>query len=858
MKFVFFFGDKALTSIEYMFCRWSEALVAKGNRVEIVIPHQIEMGAYLNGQIKIRRSFGNAKIMVQGDVFFAATEEGMQRCRELPGPSFLVWNQYSLPRESYDGRIVCFSKRVKDYFMAQHGKEIHYIPPAPDWRIFDHFSLEEEELPGINLLFWGDEGSRDDLHITLAALDLIKSSLPKLKLYVLGTSLPEGMAFQAVEELICPADLNKRLDLLEGVRIVLWSRRADVAVLNVAALEVISANKPLVCFTCQGIEDFAQPEENCLLIEPANNVKQVAMDILRILRIGQLRNSIIANGRRYIKELEAGFGSKEINDLALRYLDLQGKKKEPAAPVAKEGQVDLVIAGCDNLKRLKKCVAKLKEYTPQPYNIIIVDNASKDGCKEYIESLVGVTGIFNQRKIDRTRIFNQGILAGDGEFIVLLSCKVEVGADWLTGMLECARGDDKIALVSPQLDTGDNSILKSYVAELSGICGPREGVDSDGKYDFETVVEVMDISGACCLIKRKLLARLGLFDESCPSSLATIDYALRAGEKGYKVMFCPQFQLQYHDENIADQEIVELPINEAAGDQTYFRDKWSSLAKGKNKRRLVKDILVLGKIPWEYDLQRAQQLLTRFAGKGYNILYVNPYCSPAGLSRITPKLHTFSIPGKGTAKLNMQYVDNRGNMVRSIKKMLANLAMNYPILWVGAPFWQPLIKYFEHSVLIYDRPKAFSGSDNWSEHCLWAAEDAALLEDANCVLGSAENSLEVGQKDVNGEEFVETDRNSLENQPESSAREFEKILKESVREEDWGRQVEAIEELFYASYGEKYQPLSDCREAGTPENEKGVSPEAGIASKEEEKEYFCCQPFFRRCCSWLKSLFKGI
>src|SRR3989344_965287 len=117
-------------------------------------------------------------------------------------------------------------------------------------------------------------------------------------------------------------------------------------------------------------------------------------------------------------------------------------------------------------------------HTRSPYELILVDNATRDEGRPFLKSLHDAKGMGRKWALlrkelgmgtgrpgpkdladikvirnSKNRFFsagnNQGIRVSQGENIVLLNADTWVGPDWLTYLLECLRRDPGAGLAGP-------------------------------------------------------------------------------------------------------------------------------------------------------------------------------------------------------------------------------------------------------------------------------------------------------------------------------------------------------------------------------------------------------------------------
>ena len=82
--------------------------------------------------------------------------------------------------------------------------------------------------------------------------------------------------------------------------------------------------------------------------------------------------------------------------------------------------VSIVIAVCNLLGFTRLCIDYIRKNTLVPYELVIVDNASTDGTREYFQGLskeLYVRYIYNETNLGPIIAINQGIKASKYKYI---------------------------------------------------------------------------------------------------------------------------------------------------------------------------------------------------------------------------------------------------------------------------------------------------------------------------------------------------------------------------------------------------------------------------------------------------------
>ena len=214
-----------------------------------------------------------------------------------------------------------------------------------------------------------------------------------------------------------------------------------------------------------------------------------------------------------------------------------------AAPTARPdfGLTSIVIVTHNQIAYTRQCVDSIRLRTDEPYELIVVDNASGDGTPEYFESMGDVKVIRNPDNRGFPVAANQGIQASGGRQVLLLNNDTVVTTGWLRHMLDAMYADERTGLVGPCSNhvSGAQCVAVSYTRteSLDGFAWEWGKANAGKTLDTDRLV------GFCLLIRRALVKQIGLLDERF--GLGTFeddDYTLRARDVGWRaVIACASF-----------------------------------------------------------------------------------------------------------------------------------------------------------------------------------------------------------------------------------------------------------------------------------------------------------------------------
>ncbi|MDB5106392.1 MAG: hypothetical protein JWP91_4081 [Fibrobacteres bacterium] len=246
-----------------------------------------------------------------------------------------------------------------------------------------------------------------------------------------------------------------------------------------------------------------------------------------------------------------------------------------------EKMVSIVILGFNQVEYTKKCIESIRKYTRQKYELILVDNGSKDGTEAYFRSIPGAKVIRNPENLGVSKGWNQGMRIADGEYILILNNDIIVGPDWLENMVRLAESDPSIGLVGPR---------SNYIAGPQVVADVPYKAEGDiqpfiRKWQEEhslAAAEFGFIKGFCHLIPRRVFAKVGFYDERFgKGNFEDDDYCLRVRYHGFRALFAHDVFIHHYGSVSFNQESVDwraLMIE----NQKKYEQKWAKGAAAVN------------------------------------------------------------------------------------------------------------------------------------------------------------------------------------------------------------------------------------------------------------------------------------
>jgi GT2 family glycosyltransferase len=210
-------------------------------------------------------------------------------------------------------------------------------------------------------------------------------------------------------------------------------------------------------------------------------------------------------------------------------------------------KVSIIIPNYNGEKFLEVCLDSLMKQTFKFFEIIIIDNGSKDNsCNLIQEKYSNIKLIRLSQNYGFSRAVNEGIRIAEGEYIVLLNNDTEVHEEWLNNLIKCIEKNGKtFSCSSKMIRYNERDKIDDAGDEYSILGWAYKRGDGAELVEFSKEEEIFSSCAGAAIYRKSLFDKIGYFDEKFFAYMEDVDISYRARVFGYKNVYCPN-AIVYH------------------------------------------------------------------------------------------------------------------------------------------------------------------------------------------------------------------------------------------------------------------------------------------------------------------------
>lgn len=244
-------------------------------------------------------------------------------------------------------------------------------------------------------------------------------------------------------------------------------------------------------------------------------------------------------------------------------------------------KVSIIVLTYNNLKLNKLCIDSILDKTAYPnYELIIVDNCSTDGTREWLQEIEDTDPklkvILNSDNKGFAAGNNVGIQAASGDYIVLLNNDTIVTRGWLTAMSKHLENDAELGMCGPVTNSiGNESKIKVEYHDIDSMHQFAYWYTTNHLNKEYRDIRVLALF--CTMIKKKVIEECGMLDEAYKVGMfEDDDYAEAVKNKGY-IIAAVEDAFIHHFAGASFKKLEDEKYRKIFDEnKKIFEDKWNT------------------------------------------------------------------------------------------------------------------------------------------------------------------------------------------------------------------------------------------------------------------------------------------
>lgn len=213
-------------------------------------------------------------------------------------------------------------------------------------------------------------------------------------------------------------------------------------------------------------------------------------------------------------------------------------------------RVSILVVAYNSASHLPLCFAHLLEQTCKDFEIILVDNGSRDESLNVAgnyRSLFHIAFVEKKENIGFASANNIGVQMAQGEWIVLLNADAYPEPDWLENLIKAAEQNPQYNFFSSrQIQYNSPHLLDGAGDEyhISGLAWRRYYNYYEKTYGLQQE-EVFGACAAAAMYRREDFLEIGGFDEDYFSYIEDVDLSFRLRLVGGRCLYVPAARVHH-------------------------------------------------------------------------------------------------------------------------------------------------------------------------------------------------------------------------------------------------------------------------------------------------------------------------
>jgi len=203
---------------------------------------------------------------------------------------------------------------------------------------------------------------------------------------------------------------------------------------------------------------------------------------------------------------------------------------------------------------LEESISSYLNNSYRNFNVVVIDNGSSDGSKEYIEKHFPKASVI---RLETNKGYSGGFNFGlsyavnelDADYVLVTNDDVYADKELINELIKITVIDEKIGFITGKVyyynQNGVRTVIQTVGKKLDSlnIVGGHIGGGEVDEGQYDQIVERDFIDDVFTLVKNDVIVKTGGYDENFFLQYEELDWQLRAKKFGYKIFYTPYAKL---------------------------------------------------------------------------------------------------------------------------------------------------------------------------------------------------------------------------------------------------------------------------------------------------------------------------
>ena len=219
--------------------------------------------------------------------------------------------------------------------------------------------------------------------------------------------------------------------------------------------------------------------------------------------------------------------------------------------------LSIIIVEYYCLEDLRRCLNSIFEnITGTDYEIIVPSNSNyTKGEQEKLKKAYSfVKWVFTGKNLGFAKSVNIGIQISCGKYLLILNPDTILLDNNISLFLQYIENNSGVGIIAPMLVNTDGEIQDSYrsfitpflfISRVISRFVHKTGKQILDKRDYDSIQTADWVSGACMLVRREAIEKVGVMDERYFLYMEDMDWCKRFWDNDLKVVYWPRMVIQH-------------------------------------------------------------------------------------------------------------------------------------------------------------------------------------------------------------------------------------------------------------------------------------------------------------------------